>query len=29
MDDVAYARIADTNRLRLSKRLPITPSTRG
>jgi len=28
MDDVAYARVAGTNRLRLSKRLPATPKTR-
>lgn len=29
MDDVAYVRVGGTNRLRLSKRLPVTPTTRG
>jgi len=29
MDDVAYERVAGLNRLRLSKRLPITPPTPG
>jgi anti-sigma regulatory factor (Ser/Thr protein kinase) len=29
MDDVVYARVAGTNRLRLSKRFPVIPITRG
>jgi hypothetical protein len=29
MDDVAYARVAGTNRLRLSKRLSVAPIKRG